>query len=348
MSPLLLFRWLFPVFILLIVIVQPASGITLTPGASSGLNTISTGDPVYITGIATGHPVNGLQVWLIGYNTVKISNVQVNADNTYNYEITSSETQNLAYGQYLVIVQHPMMNGQFDIVYSPSTGQVINRQMQASGGTGSGTAIFQLTRSGSLQSPDAASALMRAIGSQNVDDTFATASFTISPPNAFINPVGDHVVGDKFTITGTTNLAVGDKLQVDVYSSSFSPTKKSQSGAYSGASGVVEVSAGPDGRNQWSFDIDSSGFKPDEYIVTVAGIIQDVKGSALFNILAATPVPTSPLLSETPQMEITMASAIATTSSQDTIPPTTPADMPVWPLLIGLVLGVLFFVCGKK
>jgi hypothetical protein len=220
--------------------------------------------------------------------------------------------------------------------------------MQASGGTGSGTAIFQLTRSGSLQSPDAASALMRAIGSQNVDDTFATASFTISPPNAFINPVGDHVVGDKFTITGTTNLAVGDKLQVDVYSSSFSPTKKSQSGAYSGASGVVEVSAGPDGRNQWSFDIDSSGFKPDEYIVTVAGIIQDVKGSALFNILAATPVPTSPLLSETPQMEITMASAIATTSSQDTIPPTTPADMPVWPLLIGLVLGVLFFVCGKK
>ena len=76
-----------------------------------------------------------------------ISNIQVNADNTYSYQMTSADTENLASGQYLVIIQHPMMNGQFDIVYDPSTGNVINRQI------GSGTVIFQLGKTGSLQSP---------------------------------------------------------------------------------------------------------------------------------------------------------------------------------------------------
>ena len=174
---------------------------------------------------------------------MKISTVAVNSDNTYSYELKSADTQNLAPGQYLVIVQHPMMNGQFDIIYDPSTGQVINRQL------GGGTAIFQLTRAGSLQSPDASSALMRAINSQNVDDTFATASFYVSPPDAFIHPVGDHAVGENFTISGSTNLAVGDNLQVDVFSSSFVPTSKNQADTFSGASGMVQVMPGSNGHN---------------------------------------------------------------------------------------------------
>ena len=340
---------LFLVLTLLVGLVLPASAITLTPGAASGTSTISNGDPVYVTGVATGHPKVGLQVWLVGYNTAKVSTISVNSDNTYEYKISSAETQNLASGQYLVIVQHPMMNGQFDITYSPSTGQVFNRQLQSGSGSSSGSAIFQLTSSGSLQGTDASSALMRAIGSQNVDDTFATASFSISPPNAFIHPVGDHVVGDKFTITGTTNLAVGDKLQVDVYSSSFSPTKKSQNGEFSGASGVVEVMAGTAGSNQWSFDVDASTFRPDEYIVTVEGIIQDVKGSATFNILAATTLPTTPV-----QPAMTTLQETGTTSAIVTAPPvqtaapaTTHSAFPVWTILCGLVLGTIILSFRK-
>ena len=92
--------------------------------------------------------VNGLRVWLVGYNYVKIDSVSVNDDNTYSYELKPADTENLASGQYLVIVQHPMMNGQFDIAYDPSIGAVIKRQL------GSGTAIFHSVR-GSLQTPDA-------------------------------------------------------------------------------------------------------------------------------------------------------------------------------------------------
>ena len=74
---------------------------------------------------------------------------------------------------------------------------------------------------------------MRAINSQNIDDTFATTSFIIGNPTAFIDPIGDHVVGDKFTITGSTNIAAGNNLLVEIVSSSFKPSQKSQSGEFS-------------------------------------------------------------------------------------------------------------------
>ena len=49
-----------------------AAAITLTPGSSATTTTISQGDPVYIRGIATGHPQAGLQIWFIGYNFAKV------------------------------------------------------------------------------------------------------------------------------------------------------------------------------------------------------------------------------------------------------------------------------------
>jgi hypothetical protein len=271
-------------FLCVLLILSPVTAISLSPGSSfSGAPAIANGDPVYIHGIATGHPRNGLQVWLFGNNYVKITTVSTNSDNSYEYELKPADTRTLAPGQYFVLIQHPMMNGEFDIYYDSATGRVINRQL------GSGTSIFQLTGAGSLQSPAGANALMRAINNQNIDDTFATTSFIISPPTAFINPVGDHVVGEQFTISGSTNLAAGDKLAVEITSSSFAPTYKSQSAEFSGAAGTVTIEAGSGALNRWSFPVDASTFKPDEYIVKVSAITVDVSGSTLFNIVAAQP-----------------------------------------------------------
>ena len=114
----------------LILIILPVSALSLSPGNSfAGAPTIANGDPVFIHGIATGQPGAGLQVWLIGYNYVKISTVHTNPDNTYEYELKSADTLSLAPGQYFVLVQHPMMNGVFDIYYDAATGSVINRQL---------------------------------------------------------------------------------------------------------------------------------------------------------------------------------------------------------------------------
>jgi hypothetical protein len=282
-----------------------------------------------IHGIATGHPRNGLQLWIISHNYLKVTTLAVNDDNTYLYELKPADTQNLASGQYFFLVQHPMMNGQFDIVYDPSSGTVINKQL----GNGQGKGIFALSGAGSLQGPDSAQALVNAIGSQNIDDTFATYSFYISPPTALINPIGDHYVGDKFTISGSTNLAAGDELMVDITSSSFKPTDKSQSGEFSGISGAVKVVPGSGGYNHWSFDIDTTTFKPDEYIVTVSGVVQNVKGSTYFNIVNSLP-PTS----ATPSVTSTAATPVPTTMlPPPTVATTTKSPLPVW-----IVVSALF------
>jgi hypothetical protein len=305
------------------VILLPASAaITLTPGNSGSSSAIANGDPVYIRGIATGHPQSGLQVWIIGYNYLKIDTVQVNADNTYSYEMKSSDTLGLASGQYYGVVQHPMMNGQFDIIYAPASGGVINRQL------GNGTRIFQITGPGSLQSPDAAYALVRAISSQNVDDSFSTVSFFVSSPETLIKPIGTQYIGDTFTITGSTNLAVGDTLTVEIISSSFKPTQKAQSGEFSGSSGTVQVMPGTNGYNRWSFDVDSSTFKPDEYIVKVSGVTVDVTGSTTFVLL------------ERPPTTIETIPVITTTGTVTAAPTTLPLPSPTTqksPLLFPLV-----------
>ena len=128
-----------------------------------------------------------------------------------------------------------------------------------------------------------------------IDDTYTKLQFLIEQPIITIVPVGDKHVGDKFTITAATNLAVDDEILVQVYSSSFKPTQKSQSGEFSGATGSVKVQKGETGMNTIKFDVDSATFKPDEYIVTEDAVIQEATGTALFNVLegaAPTAAPT--------------------------------------------------------
>jgi hypothetical protein len=326
-------------FILCAVILIPSSAaVTLTPGSSGSSSAIANGDPVYIRGIATGHPQNGLQVWILGYNYLKIDTVQVNADNTYSYELKSSDTLGLASGQYLVIVQHPMMNAQFDIVYDPSTGGVINRQL------GGGTNIFQLTGPGSLQSPDAGNALMRAINNQNVDDSFTTVSFFVNSPATFIHPVGTKYVGDVFTISGSTNLAVGDTLMVEIVSSSFKPTQKVQSGEFSGSSGTVQVMPGTSGYNRWSFDVDSSAFRPDEYLVKVSGMTVDVTGSTTFILLERPPA-----MPKTTVGVITTLTVPLPPSTPPLPAPTTQKSPLLFPLITcSVALAAVTWVLAKK
>jgi hypothetical protein len=306
-------------------------------GSSSRSVTIANGDSVFIHGIATGQP-RGLQLWIISHNYLKVTTLPVNNDDTYLYELKSADTMNLASGQYFFVVQHPMMNGQFDVIYNPSTGEIINKQL----GGGTGKDIFKISGAGSLQGPDSAQALVNAISSQNIDDTFATYSFSISPPNAFINPVGDHYGGDKFTLSGSTNLAAGDELMVEVVSSSFKPTQKSESGEFSGISGTVNVVPGSGGFNHWSFDIDTTSFKPDEYIVKVSGIVLDVSASTYFNILNS-PQPTS--APSTGTVPVTL-SVMATTPQPIAVTTTPRSPLSCW-IAFGAVLAGLAYTRKK-
>lgn len=249
--------------------------------ASVSSSVVAQGDSLKIVGIAEGNPSQGVAIWIMGKNYNVHKTQSVSSDASFKYDVSGADTKTLATGQYFVVVQHPMQNNKFDIVTEDNT-YVKNLML----GT-SGTNVFKLNGAGSLQGSDAANALIEAIGDPNIDDTYTKFQFLVETPYIYIAPVGDKHIGDKFTIKSTTNLAVDDQILVEVYSSSFKPTQKSQSGEFSGATGTVKVvkGEGNNGLNAISFDVDSATFRSDEYIVKESAVVQEATGSALFNVI---------------------------------------------------------------
>jgi PGF-CTERM protein len=296
-------------------------------------------------------------IWIMGKNKYIKATESVNSDASFKYEVRQEVTKNLASGQYFVVVQHPMQNNRFDINTVDIAGAglnqldvvndlwVYNLQLKDSAGS-TYTKIFKLGGAGSLQGSDAAEALVQGINDANVDDTYTKLQFLVEEPVIRIDPIGDKHVGDKFTITAQTNLAVDDEVLVQVYSSSFKPTQKSQSGEFSGATGTVKVTKGDSGMNKVSFDVDSSTFKPDEYIVTENAVIQeDATGTALFNVLEQGPATVAPtaVITAAPTAAPT---AVITTAAPTPVPTT---KSPGYGALIALIgLGAVAFIVVRR
>ena len=324
--------------------------------ATASQSTVAKGDRIYITGTAEGDP-SSVQIWILGKNKYIKATESVNSDASFKYELKQGETSKLYSGQYFVVVQHPMMNQQYDVdtvddrnyalnsVNKINDLYVYNKMLKDNQGS-SYTRIFKLGGAGSLQGSDAAEALVQGINDANVDDTYTKLQFLVEEPIIRIDPIGDKHVGDKFTITAQTNLAVDDEILVQVYSSSFKPTVKSQSGEFSGATGTVKVTKGDSGMNKISFDVDSSTFKPDEYIVTEGAVIQEATGTALFNVLETTVQTVAP----------TTVATVATIATQPpTQPPTTApvataaTKSPGYGALIALIgLGAVAFIVVRR
>ncbi|MDD1691361.1 MAG: PGF-CTERM sorting domain-containing protein, partial [Methanoregula sp.] len=116
---------------------------------------------------------------------------------------------------------------------------------------------------------------------------------------------------------------------------------------FSGATATVKVVKGDSGMNKISFDVDSSTFKPDEYIVTEDAVLQTATGTALFNILesSAVVVTTAPAVVTTaPAAVTTTAPAVVTTAPVATTKPS-----PGFGALIALIgLGAVAFVVVRR
>lgn len=309
--------------------------------ATASQSVVAAGDKFHIVGNAQGKPSPGIMIWILGKNFDFITTTSVADDSTFDYEVTSGTTSNMAAGQYFVVVQHPMYNNKFDVF--PGTG--------TNSGYVMGTfpidpsRLFKIEGSGSLQGSDAAEALVQAINNPSVDDTYTKLQFLVEVPTIRIDPVTQHSVGDKFTITGTTNLAVDDEIIVEVTSSSFQPTEKTQSGEFSGATGTVKVVKGTEGFNTWSFPVDSSSFKPDEYIVKASGITVTASASTLFNVVAFTPTTVPTTIVTTVPVNTTVTTVATPTPT--TVPPTTTA--PGFGALVALAgLGAVAFLVVRR
>ena len=108
----------------------------------------------------------------------------------------------------------------------------------------------------------------------------------------------------------------------------------------------MKVTKGDSGMNKISFDIDSSTFKPDEYIVTAQAVIQDnAVGTALFNVLE------TPVVTATP---VVVATTAAPTAVPTTVVTTVPTPVPTtkspgYGALIALIgLGAVAFIVVRR
>jgi hypothetical protein len=100
-----------------------------------------------------------------------------------------------------------------------------------------------------------------------------------------IDTVCPQCVGNKLTINATTNLPVGEEVLAEIYSTTFQPSQKSQSGEFSGATGTVKVVAGPGIINQTAFDTDLSTFRPDTYRITETAMHYPVSDAREFIVM---------------------------------------------------------------
>jgi PGF-CTERM protein len=297
---------------------------------ATNVNTLAKGDDLKITGTAEGKP-DQIYVWVFGKNFygkdgVVQDSVSVEDDGTFEYKL--EDTDNLATGQYFVILQHPMAKSDFadnvmwngNAMVAPGLNPVNLKNLQAS---------------------DAATALINAMDSANVDDTYTKLTFMVEEAWIRIDSIGDKAVGEKFTITGTTNLAVGDEMTVDVTSAAFGATTKTETSGFSGRSGTVKVVEGTD-FNKWSFEVDATNFKPDQYQVKVEGIdVSDATTTATFNVVeGVTPTPTQPSGNVT---------TVPPTQTATTTAPATTPTQPGFGALISLIgLGAVAFLVMRR
>jgi len=305
--------------------------------AVASQSTIAQGDKFYIRGVAEGQPSQGVAVWILGKNYVLYSTESVNNDGSFEKEVNQGITANMAAGQYFVVVQHPMYNDILDVYPDGTRTYVVGPYPTAN------SRIFKLQGAGSLQGSDAAEALVTALDNSYVDDTYTKLQFLIEAPVIRISPITEKAVGEKFEITGTTNLAVDDEILVEVVSSSFKATKKTESGEFSGATGTVKVKKGTEGYNTWSFPVDTANFKPDEYIVQASGVTVDVTTTALFNVVEKPPT-TIPTTTPPTTPPTTVVPTVPTTST-----PTPTPTSPGFGALVALVgLGAVAFLIVRR
>jgi len=285
--------------------------------ATVSQSAVAKGDPISIIGTAEGKPSPGVQIWIIGKNYFTLDTESIGSDSSFKYVMKGADTKDLSSGQYFIVVQHPMANDKFDITYDKTTGYVRNEQLGTTGMT-----QFKLTGSGSLQGTDAAEALIEAINSPNVDDTYTKLVVLLEEPYIIVDQISDKIVGTKLTINAKTNLASGDEVFVEVYSTSFKPTSKQESGEYSGATGTLVVKKGEtSGVNTLELkDIDTTTWKTDEYIVKMTGVVTAPVGTTVFNLVSGV------LPTKTPVVNIT-ATTVATPVPTPPTPIPTPVNM---------------------
>jgi len=233
--------------------------------------TVAKGDDLFITGTATETPFLGVAIWIFGQNNFFHWVVDVRDDDSYILTIPSTLTQSMPTGQYFVVIQHPMDNHAYDVVPVVSQSSVVVKNSF-------NKEKFVVSGQNSLNSMEAAINLVEFLNKSTIDDTYTKLQFIIEDPILQIDTIQPKKSGDKFSIIGWTNLAVGNEVLVEV----MPRIVPLGSELYFGIRGVTKIVKGDSGLNKFNFDIKLENTKPAEYLINVISYKIRIVGSQTF------------------------------------------------------------------
>jgi len=244
--------------------------------ATASQSTVAQGDKIFITGTAVGQPKPGVQIWIFSKEHFIQTRVNVNPDSSF-VLILEPETKNLDLGPNFVIVQHPMMNNEFDVYLDSSRTNVLSNSPKI------GTELFSLAGPNSKRGAEAATALIEALNNPNIDDTYTKLQFIIDRPSIQFNHINGRLPGENLEITANTNLAIDDKIRL------FIAYHNPDSIADLDVNNIVsslEVSVKNDGiQNKITAVIDTTGWQRGKYVVKASATHIAVDVRELFEIL---------------------------------------------------------------
>jgi hypothetical protein len=130
----------------------------------------------------------------------------------------------------------------------------------------------------------AAQTLEREIMKPGITDTCTNATLILEEPWIKINPIGNHSIGDKFSVNATTNLAAGNELIYGIYPIDYRQPANARPDSVPPSTLVKE---GACGNNSLSFEIDSKTFSPKEYQVYFFAVVQNAYAEEQFFMSAS-------------------------------------------------------------
>lgn len=240
---------------------------------------VARGDEFHFNGVAEGNP-NNIYLWIFGKNYRLLQNpINVEKDGSFGFDFTRTMTKKFDPGQYFVILQHPMQNGRADIRTS-IPGQTMNMFFKEPIEVGVGVSIVDITQ---MRASDAAEKLVEMLNLPDVDDIYTKLAFLVEEPVINIDPIRPKLIGEFFTITGTTNLNAGDELLIEFKPDIQQSEPIQQKKILSGFSGVCKITIG-DNMNKWAFDIDGSTLVKGKYIIEVTSLEIEHKTKAVVEV----------------------------------------------------------------
>lgn len=248
--------------ILLITII---AALLILPTTAAADYIVSQNDELILTGTAQGNP-GTLKYYIFGTNYFKQGTVSVD-DNHYTIKY---KTDGLAAGDYIMIIQHPMYDKIFNVEVNDDGYTGLTAKVYVTNEDGTRSETPKTTSAiNTRQNANAAYALIDLINLEYHDDTCTIQNITVTSPAIQITSMsGITAAGYDFTITGNTNLRPDTIVTIEITSTGFTATGKSETTTSSYISLTTKVIKGYNGTNYWTVTAHDPKLTPGDYLLT--------------------------------------------------------------------------------